>query len=137
MTTVSPYLNFDGNTREVMTFYKECFGGELVLQVVAGSPMEKHVPAELKNQIMHSTLTNGPMTIMASDMLGTSALIKGNNMRMCLHCTSEEEINAIFNKLAAGGKVNMALDKTFWGSIYGELTDKFGTLWMLNHELKK
>lgn len=29
MTRLAPYLNFDGTCREAMTFYQQCFGGEL------------------------------------------------------------------------------------------------------------
>ena len=30
-----PYLNFDGRTREVMTFYQKCLGGQLDIQTYA------------------------------------------------------------------------------------------------------
>ena len=29
MPTLNPYLTFNGNCREAMTYYKECLGGEL------------------------------------------------------------------------------------------------------------
>lgn len=29
MKEITPYLNFDGNCREAMTFYQRCLGGEL------------------------------------------------------------------------------------------------------------
>ena len=28
-TRINPYLNFNGNASEAMTFYKSCIGGEL------------------------------------------------------------------------------------------------------------
>jgi PhnB protein len=30
MTTLTPYLLFDGNCKQAMEFYKSCFGGDLV-----------------------------------------------------------------------------------------------------------
>ena len=57
MTQISAYLNFNGNCREAMTFYKNCLGGELSLQTVEGSPMEAGCPAGVKHQILHSSLT--------------------------------------------------------------------------------
>jgi PhnB protein len=30
MVQIYPYLAFNGNYREAMTFYKECIGGELL-----------------------------------------------------------------------------------------------------------
>lgn len=44
MDAINPYIGFNGRCREAMTFYKECFGGELDLQQVDGSPMEKFWP---------------------------------------------------------------------------------------------
>jgi len=32
MKDFQTYLNFDGKTREAMTFYKDCLGGDLFLQ---------------------------------------------------------------------------------------------------------
>ena len=46
MTQLNVYLTFDGNCREAMTFYKECLGGELVLNTVAGSAMEANCAPE-------------------------------------------------------------------------------------------
>ena len=34
MAQILAYLKFDGNCREAMTFYKECFGGKLTFNTV-------------------------------------------------------------------------------------------------------
>lgn len=47
--------------------------------------------------------------------------------------SSEEETTTLFNGLAEGGKVTMALDHQFWGAYFGMLTDKFGIQWMLGY----
>jgi PhnB protein len=38
----------------------------------------------------------------------------------------ENKMEEVFNKLAAGGKVTMPLQKQFWGAKFGMLVDKFG-----------
>ena len=38
MAQLNPYLNFNNNCREAMSFYKDCLGGELVLQTVGEMP---------------------------------------------------------------------------------------------------
>jgi PhnB protein len=68
MTQINAYLGFNGNCREAMTFYKECLGGELTLQTVAGTPMAEHMPAEAGQTILHSCLTRGGLVLMATDM---------------------------------------------------------------------
>ena len=39
------------------------------------------------------------------------------------------------NPLPDGGKITMPLEKTFWESYFGMLTDRFGINWMVNCEL--
>ena len=69
---------------------------------------------------------------MASDFMGT-ATVTGNNIALCINCSSDEEINVFFNNLAVGGKINEPLQQSFWGATFGSLTDKFGINWMFNH----
>src|SRR5712675_996576 len=38
MTTLTPYLLFDGKCQQAMEFYKSCFGGELAATKVEDSP---------------------------------------------------------------------------------------------------
>jgi len=35
------------------------------------------------------------------------------------------------------GMVLDDLKESFWGSLFGVVSDKFGKVWMLEHELKK
>lgn len=135
MTQINAYLNFNGSAREAMTFYKECLGGELVLQKIAESPMAAQMPSEMGPKILHSSLTNAGLVLMASDCMG-AATVAGNNVALCINCSSEEEINSFFKNLAAGGKVNEPLQQSFWGATFGSLTDKFGIHWMLNYTKK-
>jgi len=36
MAILNPYLNFDGNTREALEFYRDVFGGELNIYSFVG-----------------------------------------------------------------------------------------------------
>jgi PhnB protein len=134
MTQINAYLNFDGNCREAMNFYKECLGGELTLQTVEGSPVEAQCPAAMKHQILHSSLVKNGLVIMGSDMSGPEGITKGNNIALSLNCSSEEEINSFFSNLSAGGKIIDPLRQQFWGALFGVFNDKFGIRWMLNYD---
>ena len=68
-----------------MTFYKDCLGGDLVLQTVEGSPIEVQCPAAIKHQILHASLTRGALLLMASDMVGPDGYIKGNTIALSLN----------------------------------------------------
>jgi PhnB protein len=130
MTSINAYLTFNGNCHEAMTFYKECLGGELIIQTVAGSPMESHWPKEAQNKVLHSTLKNGNLVLLGSDMAEPQELSMGNNISLSLFCSSNEEIQLFFNKLSIDGKIKYPLHDFYDGKI-GGIIDKFGINWML------
>lgn len=137
MTQINAYLTFNGNCREAMTFYKECLGGELLLQTVEGSPMEVQCPSAMKQNILHSTLTKGELVLMASDRLSSDEYIQSNSISLTINCSSEEEINTFYTKLSAGGKIREPLKIQFWGALFGVFTDKYGIQWMANYDPKQ
>ncbi len=135
--TIYSYLTFNGNCREAMTFYKECLGGELTIQSVGESPLSEKMPEQMKDCILHATLSKNAMVLMASDMVGEKGLIKGNNISVSLNCKTEEEVKSCYAKLSAGGVANHPLEDSFWGALFGDLTDKFGNHWILNYNKKQ
>lgn len=131
-----PYLHFNGNAEEVLNFYKDAFGGEIiVLSRYADSPMQ--VNEDWKNKIIHARLKFGDNIIMISDSHNGQLASKEGNIQLSVEVDDEKRIEEVFNKLAAGGKVTMPLAKQFWGATFGMLQDKFGVNWMFNHEEKK
>lgn len=135
MTQINAYLNFNGNCREAMSFYKECLGGELSMQTVEGSPIEAQCPSAIKHQILHATLAKDELVLMGSDMQEPGDdFTKGNNIALSLNCSSDEEIKTFFSNLSEGGKISHALKEEFWGATFGVLTDKYGIRWMLNYD---
>lgn len=137
MTQIIAYLTFNGTCKDAMTFYKDCLGGELRLQTVGETPAASQMPPEAKSKIMHASLTNDSIALMASDMIMAGSVVPGNTVSLLLNCSSEEEIGRFFSKLSAGGKVGHPLKEEFWGSTFGDLTDKFGMRWMLNWDKPK
>jgi PhnB protein len=133
MTNINAYINFPGNTREAMAFYKECLGGELELNTVAGSPIENDVPESVRQGILHSTLTTENFTLMASDMRPADQLPQEGPISLMINCTSDEEASQLFGKLSEGGSVFCPLGPSFWGATFGGLTDKFGINWLVHY----
>lgn len=132
MAQLNPYLNFDNNCREAMNFYKDCLGGKLSIQTVGESPMmAEQMPSQMKDSVLHSTLTSGNIVIMASD-LNREKPIVGNTVQLCINCDSENELISFFSQLSKGGKVTEPLAVMPWGAKYGALTDKFGKHWIFN-----
>lgn len=129
---IHSYLTFNGNCLEAMTFYQQCFGGKLSFQTVGDSPLASKLPKQMKNSILHAMLSNENLVLMASDMVQEAGLIQGNNIALSLSCNSEHEIKTCYEKLSAGGKANHPFEISFWGALFGDLTDKFGNHWILN-----
>jgi PhnB protein len=130
MSTINAYLIFNGNCREAMNFYKDCFHGEMTLETVAGSPMESHWPKDVHNHILHASLVNESMTILASDLVEQNGWTVGNNVTLAIICTSDEEIEKYFERLSHGGTIKYPLHNFYNGKI-GGLVDKFGINWFL------
>lgn len=137
MTQINTYLTFSGNCREAMNFYKACLGGELVLQTIGESPLADKMPAQMKDCIVHATLTKENLILMGSDMVGEQGLVKGNAVSLAINCSSEEEIESFYEKLSAGGNKDHALEQSFWGATFGDLTDKYGNHWLLHYKKTK
>ncbi len=137
MAKLNPYLTFRDNCREAMTFYQGCLGGELKFMTVGESPAGAQLPKEAGKLIMHAALTGGSFELMASDDIEGGKVTVGNAINLMLYCASESEIKSIFPKLAVGGKVNTELKVEFWGSLFGDITDKYGIRWMLNYDMPK
>jgi len=133
-TTISPYLTFDGNAREAMTFYRDALGGELSLMAVKDTNMGSQCMGTDENAIMHSSLIKDSLVLMASDMIGNRTLQLGNNFAISVNCSSEEEINTFYKNISEGGEIIDPLKIQFWGALFGVVKDKFGMVWMFNFD---
>ncbi|NLR59121.1 VOC family protein [Chitinophaga polysaccharea] len=134
MTTIHTYLTFNGNCREAMTFYRECLGGKLILQTIGESPASLSIPACMRSLILHSSLTKGSLVINGTDMVPESGLTTGNAVSLLLNCSTEREARVFYAKLSTDGVATHPLESTFWGALFGGLTDKYGTHWLINFE---
>lgn len=132
MMKIHSYLTFNGNCREAMKFYQECLGGDLEFQTIGDSPLAQQMPDKMKSCILHSTLNNGTLLLMASDMVDDNGLQKGNSVSLALQCNSETELKNCYQKLAVGGTQNHPVEVTPFGMHLGDLTDQFGNHWILN-----
>ena len=119
-----------------MRFYQDCFGAELSMQTIGESPLSENMPENMKNYVLHATLRKGDVIIMATDMVSNEGLLKGNSVSLMINCSNEEEIRSYYSKLVEGGKATHPVTESFWGSLSGDLVDKFGNHWLLNFEQK-
>jgi PhnB protein len=132
MTTLTPYLLFEGNCRQAMEFYKSCFGGELILTAVKDTPAKDRIPASQHDKILNARLTASGADISASDWLRPDRTpVRGNTACLFLSGGTPQELKSLFEKLSQGGEVTDPLSQQFFG-MYGALNDQFGVRWMFH-----
>ncbi len=84
---------------------------------------------ESQGLAMHASLTTGRL---GSDMAGPGGFSRGNSSAVQVECESEKQMRGLCAKLSAGGEATYLVSAAFWGGLYGQLTDRFGTRWMLS-----
>ena len=130
MTTINVYLVFDGNCAEAMTFYRDCLGGDLVLQTVEESPMAKEWPDAMQQSVLHASLTNESLVLYGSDMSSPGGPMEGNTVWLSLNCSTYEELDNFYEKLSKGG-TRVREPHDFFAGRMAVLNDKYGKGWML------
>ncbi|OTG96141.1 VOC family protein [Acinetobacter sp. ANC 3832] len=139
------YLNFQGETEAAFNFYKSVFGGEFALIKRYSELPDAQVSAKEKDYILHVSLPiNGFTVLMGSDTTDQfcaqtqTPFSKGNNHYISINLEPHEEAEArrLFSALSVNAQIEMPLDNTFWGALYGALTDQFGVKWMVNCQLE-
>jgi PhnB protein len=140
MIKMNSYLNFDGKAEEAFNFYKSVLGGEFTeIMRMSDVPESEKFADDEKDRIMHISLAiNDGTKLMASDTIPSFGHIieEGNNVQLSIHPSSREETEKIFYGLSEGGKVEMALEDTFWGAYFGSFKDKYGINWMINFDIR-
>jgi PhnB protein len=133
MLRCTPFLLFDGNCAEAMTFYHQCLGGELTLTKLGDSPMKDQLPAQKHERIINAHLKSGDISISATDWMASPAFepVQGNTFAIFVVGEGYDELKAVFDKLADGA------DKERFQELhdlpigtYGQFSDRFGVHWI-------
>ena len=141
MATINPYIHFNGNAEEAFTFYKSVFGGDfaMIARLKDLSNSEHPIAENEANKIMHIALPIGKTSIlMGSDTPEFMGKHNENETRskISINAESKEEADKLFNGLSAGGKIEMPIADSPWGSYFGMFRDKYGIEWMVSFNSK-
>ncbi len=138
MASINPHINFNGNAEEAFNFYRSAFGGEFA-RIVRFKDMaseEFQVAEHEANKIMHIALPIGNSVLMANDVpeiLGRTNENE-NRSKIVISAESKEEADRLFNRLSAGGQIEMPIADSPWGSYFGMFRDKYGIEWMIDFD---
>lgn len=135
MTTINPYIYFNGNCEEAFNFYKSVFRQEFTaIERYKDVPKkDRLIFQESDEKIMHVTLPLSTETMLngSDHSLAYKEMIKYKTYSLIIHTDSKGEVDRLFNELSENGQIKVPVDLTFWGSYYGQCIDKFGISWKI------
>ncbi len=139
--SLNTYIRFNGNCRQAVEYYAEVFGCQKPNLMTFGqfhSEADFPMSEEVKNQVMHTSLSIDGHDIMFSDCPPGMPITQGNNFSLAYSSQDRDLITRIFHCLRdSGGQVIMELSETFWSDCYGSIIDKFGISWQFTHDIGK
>lgn len=138
ITKFNPHITYNGNCEMAFDFYKSIFGGDYTKLIryneMQGEEGAPSLPEEVGNQIRHIELPlNAETILIGSDNAENNIqdLVQGTNIKISITTEEEPEGKRLFDELSVDGIVKVPFGKSFWGSDYGSLIDKFGIHWMI------
>ena len=131
MTEPTPYLQFPGTARDALTFYGDVFGCTVQLHDFA----EFNRTDGPADAIAHGYLTEGPVTLFASDVAGDALPFRSEGMMLSLLGAAPPAIlRGWFASLSEDGRVVDALQRRPWGASDGQVIDRYGLHWLIGFE---
>jgi PhnB protein len=140
MLRCTPFLLFDGNCAEAMTFYHTCLGGELTLTKLGETPMKDQFPPEKHQRMINAHLKSGDLEISATDWMASPAFEprQGNTYAIFVIGGTYDELKTFFDRLKDGAekeRLQELHDMPF--GIYGQFYDRFGVQWIFRGDPRK
>ena len=139
MSTINPWINFNGNAEEAFTFYKSVFGGEFkkIIRFRDLASDNFPIPENELDKVMKIALPIGKHNLLiANDVPSFIGTVSENENRSKIFVSAEsrEEADKIFNGLSAGGAIEGPIDDSPWGTYAGMFRDKYGIEWIVEYD---
>lgn len=129
MKRITPHLWFDKEAREAAEFYVAAFGGDSA--VTSTTPIFD-TPSGDVEVVIFRLLGHEFMSISAGPFFEINPSISFMvNFDPSQRADARQALDALWGKLAAGGKFLMPLDKYPFSERYGWIQDRFGVSWQL------
>jgi PhnB protein len=127
------YVNYPGHCRQAFEFYAKHLGGRITLMTTHGQgPNAANLAPAQKDAILHARLEIGASVLMGADIPNAEPM---RSAYLTLRVDNEGEAERIYELLSGGGQIFMKMEKTFFANRFAMLRDRFGTSWMLLHEV--
>jgi PhnB protein len=140
------HLNFRGDARAALEFYRSVFGGEVTIATYGDVGMPKELPGA-GNVVFGQVETADGFRVMAYDIPGrtdgsagaTGSTHRENNTTITdqpffvsVRGETLVEVERYWAALSAGASIVQPLAASPWSPGFGMLTDRFGVTWILD-----
>ncbi|WP_382305404.1 VOC family protein [Herbiconiux sp. UC225_62] len=140
------HLNFRGDARAALEFYRSVFGGEITIATYGDFGMPADAPGA-DNVLFGQVESADGFRVMAYDIPGQSdgsteaagsthreggVTITDQPFFVSVRGETLDEVEAYWNALSAGASIVEPLAASAWSPGFGMLTDAFGVTWILD-----
>ncbi|GGL98282.1 VOC family protein [Nakamurella endophytica] len=144
------HLNFHGQARAALEFYRSVFGGQLIVATYGDMGMPAEQP-DAGKVVFGQVLSDNGFRVMAYDVPGhgtagaaldASAVpstrrqngmtLTGQPFFVSVRGDSVQELETLWEGLSDGATIVEPLAPSAWAPAFGMLTDRFGTTWILD-----
>ena len=143
--TTTTHLNFRGDARAALEFYRSVFGGHLTVVAYGDFGMPRDLPDADKVVFGQVTADNG-FSVMAYDVPSQAPAaaapaattrengltLTGERFFVSVRGETAEEVGALWEKLADGADPIEKYGPSQWAPGFGMLNDRFGVTWILD-----
>jgi PhnB protein len=128
------YVNYRGKCEEAFRFYEQHLGGTVTGIVRHGEQpsANPNIPADWKEKILHARIEIGDTILMGADVPIAEPM---RSAYLTLTLDREEDAERTYAVLSEGGEIFMKMEKTPFANRFAMLRDRFGTSWMLLHQV--
>lgn len=127
MEKVTPFLMFEGNAEEAMNYYTSLIEESKITSIArygADGPGKE-------GSVIMATFTLKGQEFMCIDSYVQHEFTFTPSYSTFLTCSSEQEIDDLFENLSEGGSILMPLGDYSFSKKFGWIEDKFGVSWQL------
>ncbi|MEU4805671.1 VOC family protein [Actinosynnema sp. NPDC023587] len=140
------HLNFHGQAREALEFYRSVFDGKATVATYGDFGMPAGLP-DAEKVVFGQVVADNGFRVMAYDVPGESTPVAGGAPTtrrengttiteepffLSVRGETVDEVTEYWNRLAEGATVVEAFGPAPWAPAFGMLTDRFGVTWILD-----
>ena len=126
-TTVSPFLMFEGQAEQAMTFYVSLFEDGRIIDIVRYGPQGPGA----EGSVTKASFSIAGQTILCIDSAMKHDFTFTPSVSLFVTCEDEAQIRRLAAALAEGGAELMPLNNYGFSRQFAWVNDRFGVSWQL------